>query len=290
MKIVDSFLALGEQRKQYAAQKVVFVPTMGALHAGHCALIREARSLAGEYGVVVVSIFVNPIQFDRQEDLENYPETLEQDLAACAAAGVDMVFTPLVEELVPVGRTVTVVEGALSQGLCGASRAGHFDGVCTIVLKLYHLVQPEVMVFGEKDFQQIAIIRKMVEDLNMPAVVHGVATVRELDGLAMSSRNVRLTEEQRLVAPEIYKVLQELKVCLEAGELSPLAVEEEFGARLQAGIGGESGYRVDYAQLVDAEVLTPVGEDYEGGATLGVAIFLGGVRLIDHISVDLRRK
>lgn len=180
---------------------LVLVPTMGALHEGHLSLIRRARELAGPTGTVVVSIFVNPIQFDRASDLEGYPRPMEADLAVCEVEGVDVVFTPEVSSMYFPDRSITVLEQSLSQTLCGATRPGHFDGVCTVVLKLFLLSGCEIAVFGEKDYQQLAIIRRMVRDLNVPVEIVGGPTVREADGLAMSSRNVKLTAEQRADAP-----------------------------------------------------------------------------------------
>ncbi|MGA0845365.1 MAG: pantoate--beta-alanine ligase, partial [Luteolibacter sp.] len=185
----------------------VLVPTMGALHAGHISLIKQAREIAGTDGTVIVSIFVNPIQFDRKSDFEQYPHSLERDLDSCRAAGADIVFTPHADEIYHSDRSVIVHESSLSQSLCGASRPGHFDGVCTIVLKLFLLTACDFAIFGEKDFQQLAIIRRMVRDLNVPVKIVSCPTLREADGLAMSSRNVRLDADQRSDAPRIYQAL-----------------------------------------------------------------------------------
>jgi pantoate--beta-alanine ligase len=187
----------------------VLVPTMGALHEGHLELVKRARQSAGPDGIVVVSIFVNPIQFDRNSDLDTYPRPLEDDLAKCQAAGVDVVFTPEAAAMYFPDRSVTVTESLLSGGLCGAARPGHFDGVCTVVLKLFLLCGCHAAVFGEKDFQQLAVIRRMVRDLDVPVEILACPTVRESDGLAMSSRNVRLGSAQRQDALCIHRALME---------------------------------------------------------------------------------
>lgn len=176
---------------------VVLVPTMGALHAGHRALLEQARKLAGEDGVVVASIFVNPIQFNNSSDLQTYPRTPEKDLEVCEGAGVDYVFSPAPEEMYSGERSIAVEESFLSATLCGASRPGHFSGVCTVLAKLFNLVQPTDAIFGKKDYQQLAIIRRMVRDLDFPVRIHGAEIVRHGNGLAYSSRNARLTPEQK---------------------------------------------------------------------------------------------
>ncbi|MGB1260112.1 MAG: pantoate--beta-alanine ligase, partial [Akkermansiaceae bacterium] len=175
----------------------VIVPTMGALHEGHLALITRARQLAGESGCVIVSIFVNPTQFDRTDDLVNYPRTMERDLALCEEHGVDVVYAPSPEAMYLSGHSITVTEVSLSKQLCGATRPGHFDGVCTVVLKLFNLTKSDISVFGKKDFQQLAVIRRMARDLNVPTIVEGVETVREESGLALSSRNLRLSPAEK---------------------------------------------------------------------------------------------
>ncbi len=253
----------------------VLVPTMGALHAGHLDLVRRAREIAGAGGRVVVSIFVNPIQFDRPGDLAAYPRPVEDDLAKCRAAGVDVVFTPEVASMYFPDRSVTVSESLLSGGLCGATRPGHFDGVCTVVLKLFLLSACDAAVFGEKDFQQLAIIRRMVRDLDVPVEIVGCPTVREADGLAMSSRNVRLSPEQRADAPRIRRAL-----LAAAG----LGYPGTILAAAREGIEGSGLARIDYLSLVDAETLQPV-EILEKPSILATAVFYGEVRLIDHIRI-----
>jgi len=263
---------------QIGGVRRVLVPTMGALHEGHLALVAEARRAAGETGEVMVSIFVNPTQFDRSEDLEHYPRTEAADLEACRRAGVDVVFLPEADEVYAADRSVTVTETSLSRVLCGASRPGHFDGVCTVVLKLFLLSGCNAAVFGEKDFQQLAIIRRLVRDLDVPVEIIAHPTLREGDGLAMSSRNARLSAGQRADAPRIHRVLAEA------------ASKPDVPSMLQharEGMAGSTLLQVDYLQVVDAETLQPV-ESLERPAVLAAAVFYGEVRLIDHVSIDAR--
>jgi pantoate--beta-alanine ligase len=253
----------------------VLVPTMGALHAGHLALIDKAREIAGNRGRVLVSIFVNPIQFDRKDDLDGYPRGEQVDLKACEAAGVDLVFVPDPSEMYAVDHSVTVVESSLSTVLCGASRPGHFEGVCTVVLKLFLLSSCDAAVFGEKDFQQLAVIRRMVRDLNVPVEIIAHPTLRESDGLAMSSRNSRLSVQQRADAACLYRAL------CKAAEMEDVAamlnhVRNEIEA---SGLA-----RIDYLELVDAETLRPAAS-LSGPSILAVAVFYGEVRLIDHVTI-----
>ncbi|MFC7338591.1 pantoate--beta-alanine ligase [Haloferula chungangensis] len=252
----------------------ILVPTMGALHEGHLELIRRARTLAGPNGEVAVSIFVNPIQFDRPDDLAAYPRPLEQDLEKCRAEGVDLVFTPEASSIFHPDRSTAVLESSLSKTLCGATRPGHFDGVCTIVLKLFNLLQPTAAVFGEKDYQQLAIIRRMVRDLNVPVEIIAAPTVRESDGLAMSSRNTRLNPTQRADAPRIRQALLSA-----SKESSPEAILATARAAIES-----SENRIDYLELVDAETLQPV-EDLSCPTLLATAVFYGDVRLIDNHSI-----
>jgi pantoate--beta-alanine ligase len=258
----------------------VLVPTMGALHRGHLALIARGRALAGPEGTLVVSIFVNPLQFDRAEDLAGYPRPEERDEALCREAGVDVLFLPPAGEMYASDHSVTVSERALSLGLCGAVRPGHFDGVCTVVLKLFLLTGCRVAVFGEKDFQQLAVVRRMVRDLDVPVEIDAFPTVREEDGLALSSRNQRLDAARRADAPRIRRAL------LEAARLSDPA---EMLRLVRTRLGESPLLRVDYVEVVDAATLRPV-EDLRGAALLAVAVFYGEVRLIDHIAVGPRRE
>lgn len=253
--------------------KRVLVPTMGALHAGHLSLVAHARELAGPEGQVMVSIFVNPIQFDRANDLETYPRPVDEDLAKCELAGVDVVFMPEVSAMYHSDRSVTVTESLLSRGLCGGSRPGHFDGVCTVVLKLFLLSGCDAAVFGEKDFQQLAVIRRMVRDLDVPVEIVEGATLREPDGLAMSSRNTRLSAEHRKDAARIFRALSE------AAALGDAAAALRHARMV---IEASPWAKIDYLELVDAETLQPV-VDLARPAVLATAVFYGEVRLIDHV-------
>jgi len=258
-----------------AARPVVLVPTMGALHHGHAALIRRARKLAGSDGCVVVSIFVNPTQFGPSEDFSKYPRTLASDQALCREAGADLIFQPDVSAMYASDASVFIDESRLSDGLCGASRPGHFRGVCTVVAKLFLIVQPEIAVFGQKDWQQLAIIRRMVRDLDFPVKIVGHPTVRETDGLATSSRNRYLTPDERLAAPGIYKALRAA-----AAAKTPAAVLRSATRALAA----IPGARIDYIQLVDSETLAPA-RNLKRSTTLATAVFLGRARLIDNIQI-----
>ena len=274
MHIAETGSALREIVKN-SPRPVVLVPTMGAFHPGHISLMHRAREVAGPDGTVVVSIFVNPIQFDRASDLATYPRPMASDLATCESAGVDLVFTPAADSMYFPDRSVTVGESLLSRGLCGAARPGHFDGVCTVVLKLFLLTGCDAAVFGEKDFQQLAVIRRMVRDLDVPVEIIPCPTVREPDGLAMSSRNTRLTPEQRADAPRIRQALLEA-----AGLTSPAAIIASATATIEA----SPLARIDYLSLVDAETLQPVSQ-LDRPTILATAVFYGEVRLIDHISI-----
>ena len=277
MKIVTTGAGLRAELNESAswACRRVLVPTMGALHAGHLELVKRARAAAGPAGTVIVSIFVNPIQFDRADDLLAYPRVLEADLAACREAGVDLVFVPDAAAMYHADRSVTVNESLLTRGLCGAARPGHFDGVCTVVLKLFLLSGCHAAVFGEKDFQQLAIIRRMVRDLDVPVDIIACPTVRETDGLAMSSRNARLTADQRADAPRIHRALTGAARLTDAAAVLAAA---------RAAIAASPLTRIDYLELVDAESLQAVA-DLTKPAVLAAAVFYGDVRLIDHVQV-----
>jgi pantoate--beta-alanine ligase len=274
MKVAATGTALRQILKSSAGPRVL-VPTMGAFHPGHVSLMQKAREIAGADGTVIVSIFVNPIQFDRAADLAAYPRPMESDLAACESAGVNVVFAPDAGAMYFPDRSVTVTETLLSRDLCGASRPGHFDGVCTVVLKLFLLTGCDAAVFGEKDFQQLAIIRRMVRDLDVPVEIVACPTVRESDGLAMSSRNTRLTPAQRADAPLIFKALR---------TAATLPTPPEILASAKAAIESSPLTRIDYLSLVDAETLQPAAT-LERAAILAAAVFFGDVRLIDHVGV-----
>jgi len=256
------------------ARSVACVPTMGALHAGHGALIERAR--AGS-DVVVVTIFVNPIQFDRREDYEQYAKHLDEDRAFCDARSVDIVFAPSAEEMYP-GPIATFVEvEELARHLCGAFRPGHFRGVATVVAKLFNIIQPDTAYFGEKDAQQLAIIQQMVRDLNFAVEIVPVPTVREADGLALSSRNRRLTPEQRRIAPILYRALTEGQRSIESGERQAAKVKAAVLNILES----EPALRTEYAEIVDPR-MQPV-DSISADVRLVAAVWVGSTRLIDNL-------
>ena len=257
----------------------VLVPTMGALHRGHGELIRIAREAAGKDGEVAVSIFVNPLQFAPGGDYEKYPRPEADDDEFCRKAGVDILFRPSTEELYAADFSVAVEETSLANMLCGRSRPGHFRGVCTVVTKLFHLLSPNAAVFGEKDFQQLAIIRRMVRDLNFPIEIIGAATVREPDGLACSSRNQYLNTEERAQAPALQQALQEARRLFAAGEHSP---EKTLASARNLIAATAPLARLDYLELVNAENLQPANEA-SPDSLIAVAAFFGQTRLIDNL-------
>ncbi len=264
---------------------VTLVPTMGALHAGHRALMERARLEAGSEGIVVVSIFVNPTQFNNPSDLESYPSTFEADRALCEAAGVDIIYAPETTAVYESDASISVTETLLSNTLCGATRPGHFDGVCTVVLKLYNLVQPDAMIFGEKDFQQVAVIERLVRDLDIPVQIVPVGTVREESGLALSSRNLRLSAKAHEEAPVVQRSLQAMAQMLANGELDPSQLISHFETLLAP---LETETKVDYLELVDAETMQVKAMTDDRKGILAVAVFFGKIRLIDHVSVPVR--
>lgn len=258
------------------AHPIILVPTMGALHPGHASLIDLARKRAGEKGTVIVSIFINPIQFDRSSDLAAYPRSLDPDLLVCRTNGADGIFIPRDEEMYFTDRSITVTEASLSKHLCGKSRPGHFSGVCTVVLKLFNLTRCHAAVFGEKDFQQLAIIRRMIRDLDVNTEIIPHPTVREADGLAMSSRNARLSPEHRADAPRIRHAL------ITASTES--TVDEILSSARQI-LEASAFLKIDYLSLVEADTLSPA-HDLTAARTLATAVFYGEVRLIDHITIQ----
>lgn len=267
-------------KKHHAAnQMIVLVPTMGALHAGHQSLLEQARQMAGKDGVVVSSLFVNPIQFNNAGDLQTYPRTPEQDLEICQRAGVDYVFTPTPEEMYTGVRSISVEETYLSTTLCGASRPGHFAGVCTVLAKLFNIVQPTDAIFGKKDYQQLAIIRRLVRDLDIPVRIHGAEIVRHENGLAYSSRNARLTATQKEEATVLRQALLQAKNEFRAGV--PVA---EVKANACAMINKVAGTEIDYLEIVNAETMQPIEENADP-ALLATAVYFGDVRLIDNIEL-----
>ena len=258
-----------------AGMPVVLVPTMGALHHGHAALIRHARKIATKNGTVVVSIFVNPLQFGPNEDLTAYPRPRNADRALCKSLGVDVLFQPTADDIIPPSASVFADEdGSLSATLCGKSRPGHFRGVCTIVAKLFNVIQPQVAVFGEKDWQQLAIIRRMTRDLDFPIEIVGHPIVRDEDGLAVSSRNGYLSSEERAVAPRFHASL------VSAAKKAPsvAAIRKEAVRRLEK----IPGTRIDYVEVMDESSLRPT-RRAGTGTILAAAILLGQTRLIDNL-------
>ena len=258
---------------------LILVPTMGALHEGHFALIKRAKELAGDNGKVAVSIFVNPIQFDRAQDLESYPKPIEQDLKHCERLGVDFVFTPTSEEFYHSNRSIEVSENSLSSLLCGATRPGHFDGVCTVITKLFNILQPSAAIFGEKDYQQLAIIRRLVRDLSYRVEIIGHPTVREISGLAMSSRNSGLSAEELALAPAIREGLLKALDLYQTGEISADRILSKFRLHLDKAAPLSS---IDYLECVCAESLQAL-KEVDRPAVIATAVFFGQVRLIDNI-------
>ena len=275
MKILTT---IAETRKQAKQKRRVLVPTMGALHKAHGELVKVARENAGQDGEVVVSTFVNPLQFEPGSDYERYPRPEKEDEEFCRALGVDILFRPRAEEMYPEDRSVFVEENSLSTLLEGKSRPGHFRGVCTVVAKLFNILQPDAAVFGEKDFQQLAIIRQMVRDLNYKIDIVRVATVREADGLACSSRNAYLNPEERKQAAVLRKALLAVK---DSGKKSAKEIVD-----LARKIISEAPLaRIDYFELVDAETLQPI-NSVKSNSLVAVAVYFGKTRLIDNISLS----
>jgi pantoate--beta-alanine ligase len=262
-------------------ETVALVPTMGALHAGHLALIAAARKRADR---VIATIFVNPKQFGPHEDFGRYPRTLAADRKALADAGADVLFAPAIDAMYPSGFATTITVSGLSADLEGRVRPGHFDGVATVVAKLLIQASPDVAVFGEKDFQQLTIIRRLARDLDLPVRIEGVATVRESDGLALSSRNAYLTAEQRRAAPALYRALARAAADVADGRLEWPAIADAAIRAIRTG-GFE---RVDYVELRDAATLEPV-TDPARPARILAAAWIGTTRLIDNVPVPRKR-
>jgi pantoate--beta-alanine ligase len=255
-------------------ERIAFVPTMGALHEGHVKLLREARALGQR---LVLSIFVNPTQFGPNEDLARYPRDLQGDLGKAASAGTDVAFVPEARDVYPPGFQTTVQVAELERGLCGPFRPGHFVGVATVVCKLFNVVRPDVAVFGEKDYQQLAIVRRMVTDLDMGIEIVGIPTVREADGLAMSSRNAYLSPAERARALSLSRALFAARDAAAGGLRAGERLVEQARAALDVD-------RIDYVELVDADTLQTV-TDIRRPAVLAVAAFVGRTRLIDNVRI-----
>jgi len=275
MKIIETVGEVQTHARERTFRSVL-VPTMGALHRGHLELIRVAREHAGKDGEVALSIFVNPLQFEPGSDFEKYPRPESADEKACADAGVNLLFRP--RDMYFDDRSVYVEESALSAGLCGAARPGHFRGVCTVVAKLFNLLAPDAAVFGEKDYQQLAIIRRMVRDLNFPIQIIGVPTVRETDGLALSSRNQYLNADERAQATVLCRAMTRVKKLADGGQES---VRELIDAA-KGVIASAKSARVDYVNIVDADNLQPL-ETLRPNTVIALAVFIGKTRLIDNL-------
>jgi pantoate--beta-alanine ligase len=275
MRVIESTEA-AQAHVRGRETKSVLVPTMGALHRGHLELIRFAREHAGMDGEVAVSIFVNPLQFEPGSDFEKYPRPEAADEKLCEEAAVNLLFRP--RDMYFDNRSVYVEEITLSAGLCGAARPGHFRGVCTVVAKLFNLLAPTAAVFGEKDYQQLTIIRRMVRDLNFPIEIIGVPTVREADGLALSSRNQYLNTDERAQATVLYRAMTRVKELAARGQKS---VRELIDVA-KGVIASANSSRVDYISIVDADNLQPL-ETLRPSAVIALAVFIGKTRLIDNL-------
>lgn len=276
MKIINSIvhmqaLAIAPERE---GRRIALVPTMGYLHEGHASLLREGRKRGD---VLVLSIFVNPIQFGKNEDLGSYPRNLERDCQIAEACGVDIVFIPTAAEMYPQGFQTGVTVRDIALPLCGASRPGHFDGVATVVTKLFNIVRPDVALFGRKDYQQLAVIRRMTADLNMPVEIVGMPIVREADGLAMSSRNAYLTPTERQSALCLFRAVKQARELFASGERSVAVLERETRAVIEQ----ESDAEVDYAELRDGALLHAL-EVADSSTLLALAVRIGQTRLIDN--------
>ena len=265
--------AVAGQKKR--GKRIGFVPTMGALHQGHLSLIRLAKKHSD---FVVVSIFVNPIQFGPKEDYKKYPRNLKKDAALCQTAGADLIFSPNVKEVYPEGFSTFINVEGLTQGLCGASRPGHFRGVATVVAKLFNIIQPEVAIFGQKDAQQLAVIRRMVKDLDLPVKIIGAPIVRERDGLAMSSRNAYLTLEERAEAVALSRALRLAEGMVKSGKRKADSVKREMAKLLRrdAPLG-----EIDYIEIVDNITLKPV-KTIQKNTLIALAVKFPNARLIDN--------
>lgn len=272
------------EARSHVEGTLALVPTMGALHEGHLSLIRQARRSAD---TVAVSIFVNPLQFGPGEDFDRYPRTFATDIEACRAEGVDLVFAPARDVMYPDEPQVTLKSGPMGEVVEGAARPGHFDGMLTVVLKLLNLVRPDVAIFGEKDAQQLAMIRRMVADLNVPVRVAGAPTVREPDGLALSSRNRYLSASERRTALALSRALQ---AGIDAAPSGPDAVLAAAGTVLDKATSADPPLTFDYLVLVDPSTFTPITSLHTGSAVLAVAGRVGTTHLIDNVSLHLGKE
>jgi len=280
MKIIREIPAMKDwvRAVKKKGETICLVPTMGYLHKGHLDLMRMGKPMADH---LVISIFVNPTQFGPSEDLDKYPRDLPRDTELAASVGVECIFHPSAEAMYPKGYCTYVEVENISEGLCGASRPGHFRGVATVVTKLFNIIEPDIAIFGEKDYQQLAVLRKMAEDLNMNVQVLAHPTVREDDGLAMSSRNKYLSTEQRQYALVLSQALLKARRLVEQGERSAEAIKAEAVRMIEQ--TPES--TVDYVEIVDPALLKPV-ERIEGRAVMALAVRVGATRLIDNITLE----
>jgi pantoate--beta-alanine ligase len=276
--IAETRKALAEVRS--GGSRITLVPTMGALHVAHVSLMQAAKR---DGGYLVVSIFVNPTQFPPGEDFERYPRDEAGDLKTCQQAGVDLVFIPPTEEMYRPAGTTTIHVAGLTDALCGPHRPGHFDGVALVVAKLFNIVQPDAAYFGEKDFQQLQVIRRMVRDLDMPIEIVGCLTVREADGLAVSSRNAYLNEAERQQAASLHRALCDARTRIQGGERDPALLHDHMRRIIDA--AGPA--QIDYISLVDPVSMQPV-ERIEGPVLVALAVKIGPARLIDNLPVDPR--
>ena len=281
MQVIQTISELRDTISSYKKNNEIigFVPTMGNLHAGHLDLVDKSLSKANR---TVVSIFVNPTQFDQSSDLEAYPRTMEEDLAKLKAVGVDIVFAPQAIEMYPQGGLVTEVDVPKISALHeGSSRPGHFRGVATVVCKLFNIVAADIAIFGQKDFQQLSLIRQMVSDLDIPIEIIGAPTVRDPDGLAMSSRNGRLNVEERELAPNLYRVLKQIEKVIVSGKKEYVEAQNEAMSELS-----ELGFKPDYIEVCNADTLNVAAQD-DTNLVILAAAYLGEVRLIDNLQISL---
>ncbi|SMF46075.1 pantothenate synthetase [Pseudobacteriovorax antillogorgiicola] len=281
---IRSFIDPVELRQEIAnlkkaGGKIGFVPTMGALHQGHLSLLQQAKS---ECDYVVASIFVNPKQFGPNEDFSSYPRMIKEDLEKLEEQNVDAVFLPNARDMYPEGFQTYVDNEEMSQVLCGANRPGHFRGVLTVVIKLLNLVNPDLAIFGKKDYQQLKVIQAMARDLHLPMSIVGGEIVREPDGLAMSSRNLRLSAEERQQAPRLYQALEGVRESFNTGNREPKSLLRSFQKQMEG-----TGFRLQYAEIRDQEHLVEFTAEIDKPAVLAVAAFLGSVRLIDNIELGI---
>jgi pantoate--beta-alanine ligase len=287
MKIIKTIKGLQRELQSLKRQgkRIGFVPTMGYFHEGHLTLMRQSKR---ENDVTVVSLFVNPTQFGPKEDLAKYPRDLRRDAKMASSVGVDVLFVPTVEEMYPRPQTMFVDPGTLADGLCGASRPGHFRGVATVVAKLINIVGPDKMYLGRKDAQQVAVLKRMVADLNIPVIIRVGKTVRERDGLAMSSRNTYLSPDERTQAPILYRALQQAKKAISSGETDAEKIISQIKTLILEG----SDVTIDYVSVVDATNLQPVRRITREvrDVLIAVAAKFGTTRLIDNTLVPCRQR